>query len=146
MSQENVSGFTRPTQVELQDSCVSTVLGSWLPAVPRTAGGERRAPQGDTELSAGGAIRVGRGMGKEVGAGEETVNRKCTWNVPVKQVEAVLPPPDFCILRPPSDAENLLVSARQNGLLFLLEKALFRGTLGVPKLLGGNNDTKAPRL
>lgn len=63
-----------------------------------------------TELSASRAVGVGRGMGKEVGVGEETVNRKCTWNVPVKQAEAVLPAPGFCILSSPSDVENLLVS------------------------------------
>lgn len=83
-------------------------------------------------------------MGKEVGVGEERVNRKCAGNVRLRQVEAGLPPPDFCILRPPSDVENRLVSARQNGTLFLLEKALFRRVPGAPKLLGGNADTKAP--
>lgn len=97
-----------------------------------------------TELSASRAVGVGRGMGKEVGVGEETVNRKCTWNVPVKQAEAVLPAPGFCILSSPSDVENLLVSARRMALSSSLRKPSLGEHWGAPKLLGGNEDTKAP--
>lgn len=86
-------------------------------------------------------------MGKEVGVGEEGVNRKCAQNVLVKQVEAELPPPpDFCFLSSPSDVASRLVSAGQNGTLFPLEKALFQGALGMPKLLGGNGDPEVPQL
>lgn len=56
----------------------------------REANGEHRAgaQERDSELSGSGVVGVEPGMGKEVGAGEETVNRKCAGNMPLRQVEA----------------------------------------------------------
>lgn len=90
--------------------------------------------------------RVKTKRGEEVGAGKESINRKCPWNMPYSRLRPGHPHPHSSLVSVlPEMFENLFASAGQNDTP-LQQRALFLVVLGHLSLARKQRHSKSLKL